>query len=138
LRLVLDANEYIFALALFRKQSSEALLKTIINSFPKHTFCISRTIVEEVRVNLTPKEFQDFFKLINIFSSVDEDILIPFHIGAKYESLGLKPADALIAAYVEWVGADALASENRHFIIRQANLPFKVFNAENCLRILNK
>ncbi len=138
MRLVLDANEYIFALALFRKESCESLLKTIIDTLPKHTFCISRTIIEEVRTNLTVKEFQDFIKLVNILSAIDEDILIPFQIGAKYESMGLKPADALIAAYVEWVGADALVTENRHFLTRQENLPFKVVNAENCLKMLSK
>ena len=137
MRLILDANEYIFALGLFKKESCETLLKTIINTFPTHTFCTCRTIVEEVRANLTPQEFQDFIKLINIFSTVDEDILIPFQIGAKYESMGLKPADAFIAAYTEWSGADALVTENRHFLSRH-DLPFKVLNAEICLKILKK
>lgn len=138
MRLVLDANEYIFALALFKKEGCAALLKAIIDALPRHGLCISRTIVEEVRTNLTVKEFQDFIKLVNIFSAIDEDILIPFQIGAKYEGIGLKPADALIAAYVEWTGAEVLVTENRHFLSRQANLPFKVLNAEGCLKILNK
>ena len=138
MRLVLDANEYIFALGLFRKQSCEALLKAILDTFPKHVFCISRTIVEEVRVNLTPQEFHDFIRLISLSSAIDEDIFIPFHIGAKYEAIGLKPADAFIAAYTEWTGADALVTENRHFLSRQADLSFKVLNAESCLKLLNK
>lgn len=138
MRLVLDANEYIFAFALFRKQSCETLLKTIIDTFPKHAFCICRTIIEEVRANLTPQEFHDFIRLINIFSVIDEDIFISFHIGAKYEAMDLKPADAFIAAYTEWIKADALVTENRHFLSRKADLPFKVLNAEGCLKILNK
>jgi len=138
LRLVLDANQYIFALGLFRKQSCEALLKAILDTFPKHVFCISRTIMEEVRVNLTPQEFHDFIRLINIFSAIDEDIFISFHIGAKYEAMDLKPADAFIAAYTEWIKADALVTENRHFLSRQTTLPFKVLNAEGCLKILGK
>ena len=41
-----------------------------------------------------------------------------------------QPADALIAAYAEYVGAEILVSENRHFLSRQTNLPFKIVNAE--------
>jgi hypothetical protein len=48
---------------------------------------------------------------INELTTIDEDIVVPFEIAFKYEAKGLKPADALIAAYTEWVGADALVTE---------------------------
>jgi len=136
LRLVLDANEYIFALGLFRKQSCESLLKLLIDNFPSHSISICRTIVEEVRANLTPKEFHHFIKFINTFTTIDEDFFIPFEIGVKYETRGLKEADALIAAYTEWVGADALVTENRHFLNHHSDLPFKVLTAEECLKLI--
>jgi hypothetical protein len=50
--------------------------------------------------------------------------------------MGLKPADAMIAAYTEWVGATVLVSENRHFLSRQTHLPFKVLTAEKTLKLL--
>jgi len=138
LQLVLDANEYIFGLGFFRKESCEYLLKFLIDNFPSHSICICRTIVEEVRANLTLKEFHNFVKFINIFTTIDEDYLIPFELGAKYETKGLKDADALIAAFTEWVGADNLITENRHFLTLNPNLPFKVLNAEKFLDIINK
>jgi predicted nucleic acid-binding protein len=136
LQLVLDANEYIFGLGLFRKASCESLLKFLIDNFSSHSICICRTIVEEVRANLTLKEFHNFVKLINIFTAIDEDFLIPFELGAKYETKGLKDADALIAAFTEWVGADALITENRHFLTHRGDLPFKVLTAEEYLDLI--
>ena len=68
---------------------------------------------------------------------IDEDTLVPFELGLKYESLGLKFADAFIAAYAEYVGAEILVSENRHFLTRHhARLPFKICNAETCLNLI--
>lgn len=136
MRFVLDANEYIFALGLFKKESCESLLQYFIENASTHSISICRTIIDEVRPNLTPKDFQTFVKFINLFASIDEDFLVPFEIGARYEAKGFKEADALIAAYAEWVGAEVLVSENRHFLIRNPNLPFKVLNADNCLKFV--
>jgi uncharacterized protein (DUF2164 family) len=138
LRLVLDANEYIFGLGLFRKQSSESLVVFIIDNLTSHSVSVCRTIVEEVRTNLTPKEFQGFIRFINALTTIDEDFFIPFELGARYEAMGFKEADALIAAYTDWVGADALVTENRHFLRRSPSLPFKVINARQCLDLISK
>ncbi len=135
LQLVLDANEYIFALGFARKESCESLITYLIDNISSHSIFICRTIVEEVRANLTIKDFHNFVKFINIFTNIDEDFLIPFEIGAKYESIGFKDADALIAAYTEWVGADALVTENRHFLTKHTGLPFKVLTAEKYLNL---
>ena len=136
MRLVLDANEYIFGLGFSKKQSCESLLKFLIDNFPLHSICICRTIVEEVRANLTSNDLPNFIKFINIFTTIEEDFFIPFEIGVRYETKGLKEADALIAAFTEWVGADALVTENRHFLNRHPDLPFKVLTAEKCLKLI--
>jgi len=70
-------------------------------------------------------------------AEIDEDFVVPFDLGAKYEAFGFKEADAFISAYAEWVGADALVTENRHFLRRTDNLPFLVVTAEECLRLMN-
>jgi hypothetical protein len=57
-------------------------------------------------------------------------------IRLNYETKGLKPADAFIAAYAEWVGADVLVTENRHFLSCNPDLPFKVLTAEKCLKLI--
>lgn len=136
--LILDSNEYIFALGAVRDKVCEKLLEQISESSKDIFLRIPRLILDEVHNNLTPEAFKEFILLINRLTVIDEDSEVPFEFGAKYESLGFKPADAFIAAYVEWTGADALVTENRHFLSRQANLPFKVMNAENCLKILGK
>ncbi len=136
LLLVLDSNEYIFALGSIRKPVCERLLEKIFKYPDRISLRITRLIVEEVRANLTPEAFREFINAINTFTSIDEDIFVPFELGAKYEARGLKPADAFIAAYAEGVGADVLVTENRHFLNRHTDLPFKVLTAEKCLKLI--
>ncbi len=137
MRLVLDTNEYLFAFGLLKEPACEELIAVIVEQSPRHSLRIPAKIAEEVRRKLTGEAFREFIGFLNTLSiTIDEDFLVPFELGAKYESKGLKPADALIAAYVEWVGADALITENRHFLSRQSELPFKVFTAKKSLRVL--
>lgn len=134
--LVLDSNEYIFGFGVSKKSSCKTLLDTIFDIPPIHSIRIPRLIIEEVGRHLTPEEFREFIEFVTNLTTVDEDFVVPFELGVRYELEGLKPADAFIAAYVEWTGADALVTENRHFLSLRSNLPFKVLNAENCLKFI--
>ena len=138
MRIVIDSNEYIFAFGPFRNPAAKAVLDCLLDKPNIHTVRIPRTIFEEVKRNLSLEVFQEFNIFINKLTAVDEDIVVPFEVGFRYESMGLKPADAFIASYAEWVGADALVTENRHFLTRHSRLPFKIINAESCLKIMNK
>jgi predicted nucleic acid-binding protein len=100
-------------------------------------FRLPRLISDEVRRNLSAEEYKDFLIFVTSLTVIDEDFVVPFEIGFKYGTQGLKPADSFIAAYAEWVGADALVTENRHFLKRTDNLPFVVVTAEECLRLMN-
>ena len=91
-------------------------------------------IVEEVRRNVTPEAFREFLSIVRELTTIDEDLVVPFELGTKYEQAGLKPADAFIAGYAEWVGSDALITENRHFLTRHPDLPFRVLTAEAFLK----
>jgi len=51
----------------------------------------------------------------------------------KYQSRGLKQADSSIAAFVEWVGAKYLISENRHFLKGLNVEEFKILSAKEFL-----
>ena len=75
-------------------------------------------------------------KSIHQLTIPDENFVVPFNLGRRYEARGLKSADALIGAYAEWMEVDILVSQNRHFLGRQKDLPFKVVTAEQCLRLL--
>lgn len=136
MRLVIDSNEYIFAFGPPKDSISHMFLMKLLEAGHAHTVRIPRTIFEEVNRNLSDEAFGEFMNFVNSLTTIDEDFVVPFELGSKYEFMGLKPADSFIAAYCEWVGADALVSENRHFLGRNPNLPFKVLNAENCLKIM--
>ena len=132
--LVLDSNEYLSAVGLTRKIPCARLLDVLIERYPIHRIRIPRLIVTEVRRHLSPQAFKEWLTSMLAVAVVDEDFDVPFELGAKYEMRGLKPADAFIAAYTEWVGAELLVSENRHFLTRHADLPFQVLTAEQALK----
>lgn len=134
--LILDSNEYIFALGSIRDPRCEELLETIAIRHIVIFIRICRMIVAETRNNLTPEAFKEFMLLVRKVTMVDEDAVVPFETVFKYETIGLKSADAFIAAYTEWTGAEVLVTENRHFLTRQSNLPFKVLPAEKCLKLI--
>lgn len=134
---VLDSNVYIFAFGVAKDAGCEGLVTALEEQRATHTICICRTIVEEVRGHLTPQEFREFILFINALTSIDEDAFVPFELGSKYEWKGLKPADAFIAAYAEWVGAEILVTENRHFLSRRSDLPFKVLSATQCFALIS-
>ena len=134
--LVLDSNEYLFAFGFAKKPASVSLLNVIVDRSDRHAVRAPRLVITEIRRNLSGDIFREVLTLIENLTDIDEDFVVPFEIGDKYESVGLKPADALIAAYTEWVGAELLISENRHFLTRRSDLPFKVVTAEQALKIL--
>ncbi len=136
MRIVIDSNVYIFSFGPLKESKSQDLLRKIVEEAPAHTIRIPRTVFEEVKRNLSAEAFQEFNKVINDITNVDEDIVVPFELAFKYEDRGLKPADAFIAAYTEWGGADCLVTENRHFLSRHSDLPFKVLTAEKCLKLI--
>jgi predicted nucleic acid-binding protein len=132
---VIDSNEYIFAFGPSANRSRDFLEKLLDNA-PKHTIRVPRTIFKEVQRNLSPEAFQEFHAFIHALTLIDEDLVVPFEVVFKYENRGLKPADAFIAAYTEWTGADALVTENRHFLTHQHDLPFNILTAEKGLKLL--
>jgi predicted nucleic acid-binding protein len=136
LRFVIDSNEYIFAFGPLKEPVSFKFLEKLLETGHSHTVRIPRTIFEEVKRNLSPESFREFISFINALTTIDEDIVVPFEIAIKYEAKGLKPADAFIAAFTEWVGAEVLVTENRHFLSRHTDLPFEVLTAEECLKLI--
>ena len=136
--LVLDANEFIFALHK-AKPSSQELVKLILT--PRGSeLCeirIVRSIAKEVRRKLSPEDQKLFFAIQQRLCKLDEDIVIPFELVFRYEHLGLKPGDAAIAAYTEYVGATHLVTENRKdFLDHPDWFPFKVINADKFVKSL--
>jgi len=100
LLLVLDSNEYIFAFGILKKPACGALLDQLLDTFPTHSIRIPRLIIEEVGRHLTPEEFREFMGFVTNLTTIDEDFVVPFELGARYELQGLKPADAFIAVKI--------------------------------------
>ena len=135
--IILDSNEFIFSFG-EREPNAITLIDMLLAKTSIHSLRIPRTVFEEVKRNLSTEAFKEFvLLLLSANIPIDKDTLVPFELGLKYESLGLKFADAFIAAYAEYVGAEILVSENRHFLTRHhARLPFKICNAETCLNLI--
>ncbi len=128
---------YIYSvLALYKVPACKKLIYEVIENRRLYTLRIPRTIVEEVRIYLSPEDFATFIRAINSLTTIDEDFFVPFELGVKYETRGFKMADAFIAAYAEWVGADILVTENRHFLKHNPELPFKVLTSDKCLKLI--
>lgn len=134
--LILDSNEYLFAFGVAQQPAPRALFDRLLAERGSHQIRLPRLILGEIQRNFPARIFREVAKLIQDFFHVDEDFLVPFELGSKYEQMGLKPADAFIGAYTEFVGADALVTENRHFLTRRTDLPFRVLTAEQCLKLL--
>jgi len=133
---VIDSNEYIFSFGLSSRHKSREFLEKLLDNASRHTIRVPRTIFKEVQRNLSPEAFNEFNVFIHALTFIDEDIVVPFEIVFQYESRHLKPADAFIAAYAQWTGADVLVTENRHFLRLHQDLPFRILTAEKALRLL--
>ena len=138
MRLVLDANEYIFALGQTPTSFSQALIDALLDT-GLHDVRIQRTLVREVSRRLPEPYHRTFYRtledLLEEGCGIDEDFVVPHHIAQHYQDLGFKEGDAHIAAYAQVIEADALISENRrHFHTLARHLPFQVMDAEGFLK----
>jgi len=129
--LILDSNE--FLIGLLDKKSASGKLLDILEEF---TILVSEIILEEVKENLKLKSkvLNAFLELVysGFFKTIQD---APAEELVKKYSSSLKKADALIAAYCEWLEVDFLISENRHFLKGFRPRKFKVRKAEDFLKL---
>jgi len=92
--------------------------------------------VADVQDHLSEEAFREFLRTLRSLETfVDEDELVPFQFGGKYLARGLKPGDAFLAGYADWVRAEVLVSENRKDFIEHPELfSFPVRTAERFLK----
>ena len=98
---------------------------------------IPRLIAQEVTRNLSTsaqiKQFYQLFQNYSFAQIIDEPV--PPTLVAKYINLGLPAkADAFIGAFAEWVNADYLISENRHFLRDLQASTFQVMDAAEFMK----
>jgi predicted nucleic acid-binding protein len=137
MRIILDANEYVFGIGSRGKPWSRRAVVRLQQTRSCELFIV-RTIADEVQGNLTEAERALFFSVLSDLTVIDEEWVVAPELKIKYETMGLKAADALIAAYAEHVAADYLVTENRHFLSRREELPFGVVSAEEFVKMLEE
>jgi hypothetical protein len=121
MRLILDANEYILGLD---ETSGEVdsirliheVLPKLIEEVENFALLIPDIVRDEVQRNMPRRTLNRFYRLV----TSDPKILygwlyeVPPELLDKYVTKGLKPPDATVAAFAEWLKADFLISDNRH------------------------
>ncbi|MEJ5309105.1 MAG: type II toxin-antitoxin system VapC family toxin [Anaerolineae bacterium] len=97
---------------------------------------IPRLVAQEVTRNLDSRaQVRRFYQLFqnHEFALIIDDP-VPEALVSKYSALGLPAkADAFIGAFAEWMGAQYLISDNRHFLCELKAEAFKVVDAETFL-----
>ena len=121
----IDSNQFIFGLTGISSDSVRLL--SVLTEF---NVARPRLVVQEVIRNLdTPPQVRVFYRLLygaqGMIVVVDDPV--PRDLVDKYQDLGLpEKADAVIGAFVEWVGASYLISDNRHFLQQLKPSAFEV------------
>ena len=120
MRIVLDSNEYI----IFLNKKSTALNEL----FEKEGIVIyvNGSIVKEVLRNVAETIKSKFYKILFKNKIEVNDKILPFYLFGKYKKIGLKKGDIAIAAFCEFIKADYLITENRHFLKEAKFKEFKV------------
>ncbi|HAA29987.1 MAG TPA: hypothetical protein DCE56_22740 [Cyanobacteria bacterium UBA8553] len=125
-----------FILGLQGNDSSAVKLLELISSDLKLT--IPRLVAQEVTRNLnTTPQVRQFYRLFQNydFAQIIEEPVPPVLV-EKYVNLGLPgKADAFIGAFAEWINANYLISENRHFLRDLQTTAFQVLNATEFVKL---
>ncbi len=127
MRVVLDSNEYIN----FLNKTTQFLGKLIAVENIK--IYANDTIVKEVLRNIKETIKGDFYKILFQNKIVIKSEKPPFYFFGKYNNLGLKKGDITIAAFCEYVKANYLITENRHFLKGTKINQFKVLSMRDFL-----
>ena len=121
MRVILDSNEYILGLDTTAGPSSSSrlldLVRILLDESEGFRLLVPEIIVREVQRNLPSDLEKDFFRLIQSSQKIEYHDLIevPKVTFQKYRrQKRLKRADALIAAFADFMKADYIVSENRH------------------------
>jgi predicted nucleic acid-binding protein len=136
MRVVLDSNIFIFA---FREE--KAVCMRILENMDLFEVFIPSLILDEIverLKTLVNKNFASKIRHTVLSSSIHiVDIsTLPKNLIEKYEKKNLKTSDAVIAAFTEYIQADYLHSENRHFLKNLKTTKFGVKNAEQFLEMV--
>ena len=127
---VLDSNEYINYL------NKISLKLDLIFKNEKFTIFLNELIVKEVLRAITKELKKEFYRIIFNYNLSVNNEKLPLGLFKKYNDIGLKKGDIEIAAFCEYIKADYLITENRHFLKNIALNKFQILNLNNFLNKL--
>ncbi len=132
-RILLDTNVWIFGL---RNAPEYSLCRRILANLPKFHVYVPRQILRELLENLDQREMTRLFRLINLHSGriAASWTLADTKLIKKYQRLGCKKGDAVVAAHTEALNVGVLITENRGFLRQCKRLPFVIMNSEEFSR----
>ena len=136
-RVVIDTNVWIFGL---RRTPAYLSCAHLLDRLSDLRVVISRQVLRELQGNLSDEELRDLFHLVNLHPThiVLDWQWAPIELIRKYERLGCRRGDAVVAAHVEHLGIPLLVSENREFLSGVNGLPFRMLTASDALAELEQ
>ena len=135
--IVFDTNIWIFGL---RHVPNIPACAQLLERLDRLRIILPRQILQELQANLSDSEISTLFRLLGRFPErfrISWDKARP-QIVAKYQRLGCKLGDAVVAAHLEKLGIKILVSENRDFLEEVRNLPFRRLSATQALAELKQ
>jgi len=145
MRIVLDSNEYILGLDTTEGPSPFSrlldLVRILIDESEGFRLLIPEIIVWEVQKNLPAGLEKDFFRLIQSSRKIEYHDLVhvPKETFLKYRrQKHLKQADALIAAFADFMKVDYVGSENRHIYRDLKPKDFVTLTAQDFLGLVEE
>ncbi len=120
----IDSNQFVFGVM---ETDTDAV--ALMDILPQIDVVVPRLVISEVVRNLEKIGLEkQFFATIyrsERFQIIDEPV--PIQLVEKYVASGLPAkADAIIGAFAEWMGAQYLISDNRHFLQELTTDAFEV------------
>ena len=135
--IVLDTNVWIFGL---HRTPAYPACAQLLDRLGELSVVIPRQILRELQAHLSEEELRAFFAVANRHPQqirVDWQ-RVPVELIRKYQALGCKRGDAVVAAHVEHLGVSVLVSENRELLTGVSGLPFRVLTASATLTELEE
>ena len=131
----LDTNEYVFAL---RADADHPACRTLVfDPLSALNIYLPLQVLLEVQRNLTREEMRRFHAALEDAGTIRRDYSpAPADLVRQWEERGAKKGDAVVAAHLDAASVRYFVSENRHFLVELADLPFEVLTAEEVLRRL--
>lgn len=131
-RIVLDTNVWIFGL---RRTPAFPACAQLLDRLGELSVHVPRQVLQELQANLIERELRAFFALASVHPqriALDRQ-KAPTALIVKYQGLGCRWGDAVVAAHVEYLDLPTLVSENRELLAGVPGLPFRIIPASAAL-----